>query len=252
MNLLMFNSWFWFDLCRGVKATLWEGGVRGVGFVSSPLLQKMSYVSENMFHVSDWLPTLYRAAGGDTSVLKHLDGYDMWDMLSNHDEPVRSEILHNIDPISQIAALRVGDYKLVIGQTYHGAWSGWYPPWQAQDDDSDNQLTFMSLKTHQTEAKSESWATQFYGERSVVVKCGTKPANASTNCQPTLKPCLFHIPSDPCEYNNIAAELPDMVRHMTHRLTEYNNTAVPPLNYHLPQDPAGNPKLHGGVWSPWR
>ena len=50
---------------RGLKVTQWEGGVRGVGFLHSPLLQKSGYVSEQMMHVTDWVPTLYTAAGGD-------------------------------------------------------------------------------------------------------------------------------------------------------------------------------------------
>ena len=42
---------------------MWEGGVRGAGLVWSPLIQKPGRVSEDMFHVTDWLPTLYKAAG---------------------------------------------------------------------------------------------------------------------------------------------------------------------------------------------
>ncbi len=48
---------------KGVKDTLWEGGVRGSGFVWSPLLKKSSRVSRQMMNVQDWLPTLYSAAG---------------------------------------------------------------------------------------------------------------------------------------------------------------------------------------------
>ena len=40
----------------------------------------------------------------------------------------RNEILHNIDPIEKYAALRVGDYKLVIGDSDGGVWDGWFPP----------------------------------------------------------------------------------------------------------------------------
>ncbi len=49
---------------RGVKNTLWEGGVRGSAFLWSPLLKKSSIVeNKGLRGVHDWLPTLYAAAG---------------------------------------------------------------------------------------------------------------------------------------------------------------------------------------------
>ena len=42
----------------------------------------------------------------------------------------------------------------------------------------------------------------------VKVECGPKPANASTNCVPNKKPCLYNVKMDPCEYNNIADQNP--------------------------------------------
>nr|CAD7586143.1 unnamed protein product [Timema genevievae] len=48
---------------RGMKESPWEGGVRGVAAVWSPLLAKTQRVSNQMMHMSDWLPTLYSAAG---------------------------------------------------------------------------------------------------------------------------------------------------------------------------------------------
>ncbi len=49
---------------RGNKATVWEGGVRGNGFVSGwgvpEALKNTTY--SGLMHVTDWLPTLARIA----------------------------------------------------------------------------------------------------------------------------------------------------------------------------------------------
>ena len=46
-----------------VKDTLWEGGVRGSGFLWSPLIKKRSRLAHQMMNIQDWLPTLYSVAG---------------------------------------------------------------------------------------------------------------------------------------------------------------------------------------------
>lgn len=45
------------------KATPWDGGIRTVAFVWSKLLPKRKKVQNQLMHISDWLPTLYQAAG---------------------------------------------------------------------------------------------------------------------------------------------------------------------------------------------
>ena len=295
-----------------MKATLWEGGVRGVGFISSPLLKKQGYVSNHMIHVCDWLPTLYTAAGGDSSVMKNLDGYNIWENLSRNETGKRKEILHNIDPMGRFAGLRVGDYKILVGDVGM-SWDDWYPPWQNPEDSvtlhvnntrrkqvPEKLKIDFNLKTKRNTNENQKYIDDLFGgnlrfkmenaelervlERKlsdtdnflsntlsssapsslypkftpssyshngepVRVDCGPKPFNASTNCDPRVYPCLYHIPSDPCEYNNIAAENKDLVIQMLVRVDQYSMTMVPPLN--TPVDPAGNPKYHNGTWVPW-
>ena len=90
------------------------GGVRGAAFVHSPLLASKGRVSMDLMHVTDWLPTLYEVAGGDSSKLHNLDGYNMWDTLSKGKDSPRLELLHNIHTNGGAAAMRYGQWKIVV------------------------------------------------------------------------------------------------------------------------------------------
>ena len=60
----------------GWKSQIWDGGLHVAGFVHSPLLPKSAQGTQHhgLFHVTDWLPTIVAAAGGDTSINQPLDG----------------------------------------------------------------------------------------------------------------------------------------------------------------------------------
>ena len=211
---------------RGVKAHLWEGGVRGVGFVHSNLIKEPGRVSNDLLHITDWLPTFYTLAGGNTSYFK-LDGYNVWDTLSNAAKSPRGEVLLNIDPMFyKNAALRVGDYKIISGEG--GYWSGWFPP---PDVDINAE--------HANKPMNDA-----------VLKCGPKPENVTLDCTAKHGPCLFNIKNDPCEYKDLSKDLPEVFNALLDRLDGYRGSMIKPRN-NFTDDPLSNPKLHGGSWEPW-
>ncbi|ESO90113.1 hypothetical protein LOTGIDRAFT_124040 [Lottia gigantea] len=232
---------------RGCKNTMWEGGVRGNGFIFSPLLNKTGYINNNLMHVTDWLPTLYSISGGDPDTLIAQDGYNQWNMLSNNGSSVRTSVLHNIDPIQKFAAMRSGEYKLIMGDISGGRDDSWYPPPDLKKEESSHMLKFHSMKDNEYVVNMQQ--PQDDQDTDIIVKCGPKPIDADINCRPEHKPCLYHIPSDPCEYTNIADQHPDIVADIIQQIDKYRKTMVIPAN--KPGDPKSDPRLHGGFWGPW-
>lgn len=86
---------------RAGKATLWEGGVRGVGFVytANDLIEKKRRVCTELIDATDWAPTLYHLGGGNADLISaRTDGKNVWETIANAVPSPRDEILHNIDP----------------------------------------------------------------------------------------------------------------------------------------------------------
>lgn len=68
-------------------------------------------------HVTDWLPTLITAAGGNASELaSKLDGIDQWSSISTNQTSPRVQGVLNIDEVMKNAAIRDRHWKLVIGE----------------------------------------------------------------------------------------------------------------------------------------
>ncbi|CAG9762811.1 unnamed protein product [Ceutorhynchus assimilis] len=220
---------------KGVKNTLWEGGIRGAALLWSPLIKTPSRVSTQLMQIVDWLPTLLTAAGGTNNHdLKDLDGQSIWNALSHNIESPRHEILHNIDDIYGNAALMLDNWKLIQGTTYEGAWDNWYGP-SGRNQPYNTSLIHQSLVGKALRSISDSTINRLRSE--ATVQCG----NATVvPCDPIKAACLFDIAKDPCEYINLADKYPNVVETLKLKLQQYNASAVPPGN--LPLDPRGDPK----------
>jgi len=94
---------------------MFEGAVRGAACVYSPLIHHSSRVSTQLFHITDWLPTLYSVAGGNSSDLKHLDGIDQWSAIERVKTGKRRSFIVNIWENQNSEAAIMGLYKLVRG-----------------------------------------------------------------------------------------------------------------------------------------
>ncbi|XP_067874143.1 arylsulfatase J isoform X1 [Heterodontus francisci] len=213
---------------RGRKGTYWEGGIRGIGFVHSPLIKNKGSVSRGLMHITDWYPTLVTLAEGELEENLDLDGYDIWETISEGKPSPRTDILHNIDPLytrvktrsphdgfgiwdtAIQAAIRVRDWKLLTGNP---GFSDWIPP-----------QTFPNFGGKWWNLERVLWAKG----KSV---------------------WLFNITADPYERVDLSQQYPEVVKKLLLRLAKYNKTAVP-VKY-PPKDPRCNPNLNGGAWIPW-
>ena len=136
---------------RGGKWTMWEGGTHLAGFVHAPTrLPAKPKNFTGLVHQADWVPTLVGAAGAQVDpqgVAAHrlrtghahpddlppIDGFDLWSFFADEVNVTgpRTSVLLNVDvtnndpngtaPLndphgwSGYAGIRVGDFKLVLG-----------------------------------------------------------------------------------------------------------------------------------------
>lgn len=98
-----------------LKFTLFEGGVHGVACVYSPLLKHKARIVNDLFHVTDWLPTLYSAAGGNITDLGVVDGINQWSTITRGKFGKRNSLLLNINDQENLESAIIGQYKLLKG-----------------------------------------------------------------------------------------------------------------------------------------
>ncbi|XP_034752296.1 arylsulfatase B [Etheostoma cragini] len=218
---------------RGRKWSLWEGGIRGVGFVASPLLKQPGTVSRELIHISDWLPTLVGLAGGSTNGSKPLDGFNVWNTISKGFASPRLELLHNIDPLYvDIAPCPGTKHQLTLDEGASRANSGFNVSIHAAIRSSNWKLltgypgcdVWFPWPGHNSSELSRSWV------------------------DPLKSVMLFDIEKDPEERNELSAQFPKVVEHLLGRLQQYQKGAEP-INF-----PSDDPRCDPGptgAWGPW-
>ncbi|KAJ8909740.1 hypothetical protein NQ315_013544, partial [Exocentrus adspersus] len=242
---------------RGVKQTLFEGGIRATAFIYSPLLVQSGRVSNDLMHVTDWLPTLYSAAGGDIGLLDpDLDGIDQWSSLVFNLPSPRNDILLNIDERTRHAALRFYNWKLIVGTSMNGTYNGYYGDavmGVIEPKMYDLGAVFDSSAGRAVRKASYSPLTQ--SEYDAIRKEATLtclgPKDKKNPCDPASGAvCLYDIPSDPCEQNDLAKFFPSVVRRMKRALVDYRKGLVPQQEQEIDIQTA-EPRLFRYTWNPW-
>jgi len=202
---------------RAGKATLFEGGVRGVSFVAGGLLPTSAagrVVTGLLQHVD--VPTTIAALGNASLPLA--DGYDVWNVIAEGGPSPRTEVPVNIDPSfctagASFSALISGEWKLISGGT--GPYDGW-------------------------------WSNGAYNHEDPNATSG----NATIDGKAVW---LFNLTADPYERENLALTQLEVVAKLEARLAAL---ADPSDGFQKPQtntpNPAAFPFLHGGVWAPWK
>ncbi|TRY84223.1 hypothetical protein DNTS_026644 [Danionella cerebrum] len=223
---------------RGRKWTLWEGGVRGVAFVSGPIIEQPGAVNQELMHISDWLPTIVGLAGASTNGTKPLDGFDMWDTISRGTASPRVELLHNIDPLFMDMSPCPGG-------------------------DAPEELVQESLRSvgRQVDLRASEFNTSVHAAlrfRNWKLLTGypgcplwiPPPGGSRMNSSAALKPLmLFDVQNDPEEREEISHQHPELVSFLLKRLQFYQSQAKP-VQF-PPDDPRCDPGP-SGAWGPWQ
>lgn len=236
---------------RGEKSTVWEGGVRAAAAIWSPLLKNMKKISSDIIEITDWLPTLYTAAGGDASDLGDIDGINIWDNLVNGTPSPRKEVLHNIDPTLYSESITIGNWKYVNGGSYLGTQDDIYGATGRDPEYAyDPELVVNSVAANVFQKYTDQPLTseEVLAKRDLAtVKC-SQPFQ-KPKCK--AKACVFNVELDPCEQLDVSNLMKDTqeISTLTQRLAYWKNRAAKPGN--LPWDERANPKNWNNTWTNW-
>lgn len=110
----------------------------------------------------------------------------------------RIEVLYGI--YGDRAAVRVGDFKLIMGESYVP-----FSPRPLAKGELDNLMKPATI-----------WDSE--------LECANYPD--AIGCWPDISPCLFNVRFDPCERNNVAYFMPQTVEALAYSLNRYNGTAI--------------------------
>ena len=241
---------------RGQKATSYEGGVRGVGWVGGGLPAiRRGAVSRAMIHVSDLYPTIVHGiAGLEVGVAADgtppLDGVNAWpSILSASVASARTEMLLQLNAGSQ--AIRIGKYKLIKGMA--GGPAAGPGAIGAMCTAHDNKTCTTPKCFPYNISLATAAATCHNGwvpapesgklpEPPPAVHCPALPCTFPNSTYSSLSEVLlFDVEADPSERNDLSKQEPAVLQELMARLQVFIDKGIP--QDHGRKDPASNPQV---------
>ncbi len=224
---------------KGNKGELWEGGVRGVGFVNSLLINKPGRKYHGLMHITDWFPTFVRLSRGKLKMSKALDGYDQWDTINKNRASRRKEILLGMSPSYMKHSLnsQVTETNVVKAHSHRK---------QRQYKTNKHILKcFSESKTrwcHLGAIRKGAWKLVVYTQRF---------GNGSKALDNNIRFQLFNLSKDPLEKVEVSRKWPKKVEELITRLNIHYASATPAFSRKVENDMQGDPRLRGNAWIPW-
>ncbi|XP_050499984.1 arylsulfatase B-like isoform X1 [Diabrotica virgifera virgifera] len=240
---------------RGLKFTLFEGGVRGTGVIYSPLFKLKSFVSDQLVHITDFLPTFYHAAGGDIRNLGKIDGFNQWEVISKNKTTKRTDLLINIDDVNHYSGILGynGRYKLLNGSFSDGIYNDYYGDSGRNSGDPPydlklvlNSPTNLAIQKIQRDTYLDSEKIQALRKQVDIAACRSGSELFKCNSM-----CLFDLYNDPCETRNLIKDenVKDVVKALKGKYFDYLKEVVPQAKKQI--EPKSNPRNFNNTWSPW-
>ncbi|XP_045765789.1 arylsulfatase B-like [Maniola jurtina] len=246
-----FNNWGVNLPFRGKKQTPWEGAVRVPAFIWHSSLKPK--VWRGLMHITDWMPTLLAAAGGQ--ITKDIDGVNQWNAIINGEKSQRKDVLISIDDsvTNTYASYRLGDYKIIVGNV-SGLSNGYYGA-NFMINKAPPPEYFPAIKSSEVAKVFESYGICLeYDEVIKMRKASTikqlDKVQDLVPCEPSpIQGCLYNVRQDPSESHDLWERYTKVANLLKSRLRAL--WAMRVRRAPVVIDERANPANFGYRWLPW-
>ncbi|GLV45979.1 uncharacterized protein CBL_02929 [Carabus blaptoides fortunei] len=223
---------------RGLKSTLYEGGIRNAAVMWSNRLHNKRRVENTLFHITDWMPTLYAAAvvakikaketeaRNKQKVTKKESKIEKLKIDKLKDEQIREKYQNKIKELR--------DSSKSNGTNENGELDGYFGDnGRSGQEPEYNISAVLTSDSNQAILQSKGILTPKLTARRIF----------------QLRSEMDIKHSDPTETTDISTKLPGVVAQLTVSINTFRKELVPQRNV-LP-DPASDPKNCNGTWFTW-